>query len=158
MCAELEAGPIFGPHQFDLLIFADVLEHLEDPWLTLQKWLTVLKPGGCVVISLPNVQHFLVSFALVFRGSWEYRERGILDRTHLRFFTRKTMRKLIKDSGLVIEKEVPNLQPRGFRFRLIEKCSFGVLRGFLAQQWMYLARWNGSGDSSVHDITGQPES
>ena len=92
---------------FDTLIFADILEHVAYPLDTLRRWLPLLKANGCVLISLPNVRHFTVTIPLIFFGKWEYSDRGILDRTHLRFFTRESARKLIYDAGLQIEQELP---------------------------------------------------
>jgi 2-polyprenyl-3-methyl-5-hydroxy-6-metoxy-1,4-benzoquinol methylase len=73
----------------DCVIFADVLEHLVDPWQTLRRYRKLLKPGGTIVASIPNVANRVVLKGL-FRMRWDYEEFGILDRTHLRFFTRET--------------------------------------------------------------------
>ena len=100
----------YANKSFDTLIFADILEHLVHPLDTLRRWLPLLKENGCVVISLPNVRHFTVTIPLIFYGKWEYSDRGILDRTHLRFFTLESARKLICDAGLKIEQELPNVR------------------------------------------------
>ena len=63
-----------------------------------------LKPKGIFLASIPNVSHWQVSFALFFRGRWEYQQAGVLDRTHLRFFTEGTARALFESSGCIIEK------------------------------------------------------
>ena len=89
--------------QYDVIIFADVLEHLPWPLGVLQRYLDVLAPNGSVIISLPNVGLWSVRFAHLF-GQWNYEETGVLDRTHLRFFTRKTARWMIEKSGLHIER------------------------------------------------------
>lgn len=88
-----------GEKRFDVIIFADVLEHLVWPVSTLRRYLTWLKDGGTVMISLPNVGLWSVRFAHLF-GRWEYDETGVLDRTHLRFFTRKSARWLMSEAGL----------------------------------------------------------
>jgi len=75
-----------GP--FDCILFGDILEHLLDPWSTLQKYKRLLDKNGCVVISIPNIQHYSVILDLI-KGSWSYRDRGILDITHLRFLPTK---------------------------------------------------------------------
>jgi 2-polyprenyl-3-methyl-5-hydroxy-6-metoxy-1,4-benzoquinol methylase len=92
---------------FDVLIFADVLEHLAWPVGILERYLQNLAPGGSVIISLPNVGLWSVRFAHLF-GQWNYEETGVLDRTHLRFFTRKTARWLIEQAGLKIVKKTYN--------------------------------------------------
>ncbi len=88
-----------GDEQFDVLIFADVLEHVAWPVGVLRKYLRWLAPNGSVIVSLPNVGLWSVRFAHLF-GRWEYEETGVLDRTHLRFFTRKSARWLLGESGL----------------------------------------------------------
>jgi len=83
----------------DCVIFADVLEHLVDPWMVLRSWKERLASGGTVVASIPNVAHHSVVRGLV-RGRFDYVDAGILDRTHLRFFTRKTVFELFERAGL----------------------------------------------------------
>lgn len=82
-----------------MLIFADVLEHIPWPVGVLQRYLRWLAPNGSVIVSLPNVGLWSVRLAHLL-GSWNYAETGVLDRTHLRFFTRKTARWLLRECGL----------------------------------------------------------
>lgn len=86
---------------FDYIIFADVLEHMSDPWAALQNVRKHLKPEGKILMSLPNIMHFSVISKLIM-GSWEYEESGILDRTHLRFFTLNEIYKLAIMTGYEI--------------------------------------------------------
>ncbi|MCX5696483.1 MAG: class I SAM-dependent methyltransferase [Candidatus Omnitrophica bacterium] len=86
---------------FDAIIFADVLEHLKRPDLVLKKLTPYLKQKGSLLISLPNMAFFSVRFGLLF-GNFNYSEYGLLDKSHLRFFTLKTARKLIEDCGFKI--------------------------------------------------------
>lgn len=90
----------FGERPFDCILFGDVLEHLIDPWSTLRKYRKSLDKNGCVVVSIPNIQHYSVILGLI-KGDWSYQDRGILDRTHLRFFTYKEVVKLLDQPGLV---------------------------------------------------------
>jgi 2-polyprenyl-3-methyl-5-hydroxy-6-metoxy-1,4-benzoquinol methylase len=76
-----------GQRQFDCMIFADVLEHLADPQRCMTQALRHLQPGGCVVVSLPNVRHLSALLSIYGRGRFPQRDRGIFDRTHLRWFT-----------------------------------------------------------------------
>lgn len=92
---------------YDAIIFADVLEHLPWPVGVLKRYLQWLAPGGSVIISLPNVGLWSVRFAHLL-GRWEYEETGVLDRTHLRFFTRKSARWMIGAAGLEVAKTVYN--------------------------------------------------
>lgn len=97
--ADLDAGvpPLEG--EFDAIVCADVLEHLRDPAAVLVSVRRALASTGEVVISVPNVAHLWVRLSLLL-GRFDYAERGILDRTHLRFFTRRTLAALVRESGL----------------------------------------------------------
>ena len=96
-----------GEERFDVIIFADVLEHLPWPVGVLKRYLRWLAPGGSVIVSLPNVGLWSVRFAHLF-GRWTYDETGVLDRTHLRFFTRRTARWMIGEAGLNVVKATYN--------------------------------------------------
>ncbi|MDD9967394.1 MAG: class I SAM-dependent methyltransferase [Myxococcales bacterium] len=86
----------------DCLVFADTLEHMPDPWSVLAGMTRRLPPGTVVIVSLPNVMHHAV-LADLWKGRWDYRDEGVLDRTHLRFFTRMTAVELIESAGLTVE-------------------------------------------------------
>jgi SAM-dependent methyltransferase len=79
---------------YDALLFLDVLEHLVDPWNVLRESHRLLRPGGSIFVSLPNVAYWSVRKELAL-GRWRYTESGLLDRTHLRFFTAETARELL---------------------------------------------------------------
>lgn len=83
----------------DLILCLDVLEHLVNPWETIRKLDSLLKPGGQLIISVPNVRNYHVLTDLVLRGNFSYSESGILDRTHLRFFTRASAIELTETAG-----------------------------------------------------------
>lgn len=83
---------------YEVLMLADVLEHLRDPVTALKRLAPLLAPGGYAVISVPNVGNWGMRLALL-AGRWEYTERGILDRTHLRFFTLRTIVRAVRDAG-----------------------------------------------------------
>jgi SAM-dependent methyltransferase len=90
--------------EFDCVVFNDVLEHLLQPDRALALACALLRPDGCVVASIPNIGHFPTVWRLVMHGEWEYAERGILDKTHLRFYTRKSIRRLFEDAGFAINR------------------------------------------------------
>lgn len=90
----------FEPGTFDYVICADVLEHLVDPWTTLPRLVSLLRSDGRLIVSAPNVRHWTVVLPLLLKGRWRYTETGLLDRTHLRFFTRQTTLELIRGAGL----------------------------------------------------------
>lgn len=89
--------------KFDVIIFPAVLEHLRYPQKVLDTLLSHLKPGGKVIISLPNIAHFSMRIRLFF-GMFNYTKYGIMDDTHLRFYTYKTMKELVESQGLNIIK------------------------------------------------------
>jgi len=88
----------------------DVIEHVVDPWSLLGTIAQHLAPGGCVVAAIPNVRHLPVSAGLLFRGRWTYTGVGILDRTHVRFFTRETVVALFGEAGYEIDR-IDRLNP-----------------------------------------------
>jgi len=89
---------------FDCIVFNDVLEHMLDPASTLVLARALLSSGGCVVASIPNVRQFPTVWKLVIRGEWEYQECGILDKTHLRFFTRRSIMRLFQGAGFAVQR------------------------------------------------------
>ena len=89
---------------FDAIIFNDVLEHLPDPSAALRLARTLLKPGGFVVASIPNIRFFPTQWEIIVRGEWRYRDSGILDRTHLCFFTRKSILEMFAACDFEVEK------------------------------------------------------
>lgn len=85
--------------RFDCVVFLDVLEHLVDPWAALAATRELLRPGGQVIASIPNVQYLPVLWGLARHSRFDYTETGVLDRTHLRFFTWKSMSDMFIQSG-----------------------------------------------------------
>lgn len=99
---------------FSLALMLDVLEHLSSPEDLLRELLPLLSPGATALISVPNVAHWSVRIPLLF-GCFNYTERGILDRTHQRFFTRRTLRKMLSNfPQLTIESEAVSIPPIEF--------------------------------------------
>lgn len=98
---------ILGGVKFDALIFADVLEHLATPEAVLKSYLPWVRPGGTVLVSLPNVGLWSVRLSHLF-GNWNYTDTGVLDRTHLRFFTFNSARSLLRKAGVVLVKTTAN--------------------------------------------------
>jgi 2-polyprenyl-3-methyl-5-hydroxy-6-metoxy-1,4-benzoquinol methylase len=90
----------------DVIICADVLAHLRDPWTVLAWLRTLLAPGGHAVISVPNIAHWTARRALL-RGRFDYTDHGLLDRTHLRFFTRASAAELARRAGFAVRAERP---------------------------------------------------
>lgn len=98
--------------KFDYILLGDILEHLHDPWKTLSSARMLLKPEGNAIISIPNIGHIDTLIHVFIKGYWPYNDRGIFDRTHLRFFTIKNINDLVKVAGL----ETVSIE-RNFRYR-----------------------------------------
>ncbi len=96
-------NPAFSNRHYDCLVFADILEHLINPWPVLKKFVSVLSDDGVVVASIPNIAHPHIISQLR-RGLLRYRQAGLLDITHLRFFTKTTIGQLFYKAGLKIVK------------------------------------------------------
>jgi len=102
----------FSDGYFDYIVLGDVLEHLYDPWKTLKHLKTYLSSSGFIIASLPNISYWEILKDLILFDRWEYVEAGILDKTHLRFFTQRSLIKLFEESGLIIKKLIPQIPPR----------------------------------------------
>jgi SAM-dependent methyltransferase len=128
----------FPTESFDAIVFADVLEHLIDPWRVLREAVGVLADGGVVVASIPNLQNIDVLRRLL-RGRWEYRERGITDFGHLRFFTLHTIRCLFAQASLTME-HVGHRYRRSWWRELLCLLSAGRARAFWTRQYLVVGR------------------
>jgi len=128
----------FPPASFDLIVAADVLEHLRDPWGVLGRLRLTLKPGGRVVASVPNVKYIRVLFDLIFRDRFTYRSFGILDSTHLRFFTRRTAVKLFVAAGYHVTGASFRKSPH-WKSRMLDVVTLGLLRSFFSEQVLLVA-------------------
>jgi len=100
----------FEGRAYDHILFADVLEHLRDPLAVLRASSSFLKPGGQIIISVPNIGHWQILASLI-NNDFSYNNVGIMDRTHLRFFTEATLRQMIFDAGLQPQRIEPVLFP-----------------------------------------------
>ena len=89
---------------FDLIIANDVIEHMEKPWDFLQSIKTKMTANASIILSIPNVRYYHNLKELLYRKDWKYKNKGILDITHLRFFTEKSIVRLLNECGFEIEK------------------------------------------------------
>ncbi|MEZ0327946.1 MAG: class I SAM-dependent methyltransferase [Fimbriimonas sp.] len=88
--------------KFDLVTFNDVLEHMPEPGFVLRNTASVLNPGGCVLMSLPNIRYWDAFLQIAFGADFPQEDSGIFDRTHLRFFTQKSIRRFLPENGYEI--------------------------------------------------------
>jgi len=96
----MDLAEAFGDARFDAIVFGDVLEHLRDPLAVLRKARALLADRGSIVASIPNIAHGSVRLALL-AGRFDYQELGLLDSTHVRFFTRSSIEDLFREAGMV---------------------------------------------------------
>lgn len=131
---------------FDYIILADIVEHLRDPWEFLKRMKGLLKPDGRIIVSVPNVCHVSNIWNML-HGDWEYLDSGILDRTHLRFFTRKSFSRYLEQAGLQIQ----SIEPRKLVGDGHNKFIDGVLsledvaisrKELETIQWIFVASWS----------------
>ncbi len=148
-CEEVVMGAVeavsldYPLHSFDVILLIDVLEHLVDPVKTIYRLRPLLKPEGRILIALPNVAHWSIRFRLMF-GRFDYEDSGILDRTHLHFYTLRTARQLVESAGLEILKWdiVPDVPLLRFRSRLA-KANYRIahlLPNLLSTEALFVAR------------------
>ncbi len=98
--------PFAVPDGIDCLIYGDVLEHLRDPWTLLRRHAEYLSPDGTVLVCMPNVEHWSFAYRLL-SATFDYEDEGLLDRTHLRWFTPRTMAKALTAAGLQLSDVAP---------------------------------------------------
>lgn len=141
-CADMERTEVsFAGGQFNLVLCLDVLEHLVDPWAMVDRLVRQqLVPGGTIIVSVPNIRHFKVLLPLVFQGRWDYTDAGHLDRTHLRFFTRRSAIALLNHRNL----SSPVCRDTGFtgwsRKNLLNALTLGLFRDFVTYQFYLVAQ------------------
>lgn len=121
--------------QYDLVIMADVLEHLLDPWQVLAQLQQRVRHGTKLLLSVPNVRHKSVVFPLLLHGRFDYAAAGIMDRTHLHFFTRSSICAAVQQAGWRILDIAPFLK------RKYRRCWFPqwLLADFFAVQYFLIA-------------------
>jgi 2-polyprenyl-3-methyl-5-hydroxy-6-metoxy-1,4-benzoquinol methylase len=124
---------------YDLVLCLDVLEHLVDPWEAVRGLRTLLRPGGTLIVSLPNVRNHRVVLPLLLGGRWQYRDAGIMDRTHLRFFSRQSARELLAQAGLHITGEASTGHRRGDRDFWKDRLTLGLLSPLFVVQHLLRA-------------------
>jgi 2-polyprenyl-3-methyl-5-hydroxy-6-metoxy-1,4-benzoquinol methylase len=131
-----------GEERFDCIIAADVLEHLSDPWSVVGALSGLLADRGVVIASIPNIRHYTTLCTLLFRKHWPYRDRGIHDRTHLRFFAQKNVEQLFVNAGFHIDRLRRNYRvfERPYRInRYSRLLAIPPLRDLLTYQYLIVA-------------------
>jgi len=120
------------PASFDALILSEVLEHLVEPWTVLERVARLVRPGGTVLASSPNLAHWRVIAGLA-RGRFELADQGVFDRTHMRWFTPASFRAMFEQAGFEVPSVHP-ITPFSGRSRIISRLSGGRLDHLLMVQ------------------------
>lgn len=123
---------------FDCIVCADVLEHLSEPLPVLRRLREHLAPEGLLVCSIPNIRHYTAILRLVRRG-WSYDDFGLFDRTHLRFYSRQSMIRMLTDGGFAVVSTAPRIVASR-KMRALNALTGGALDEFLALQYLLTAR------------------
>ena len=126
--------------KFDVILMCDILEHLRDPWQTVRNMYRMTRPGGRIVISVPNITYVSV-FAEMLKGQWHYEDAGILDRTHLRFFTRETAMALLTQAGYHVAKVEWTLPDLPADLQELKKQLVPLLRGNMKEKYLEAYQW-----------------
>lgn len=132
----------FAQGSYDTIVMADVIEHLRDPVAVLGRLRPYLSSGGKLLISTPNVANWSMRLRLM-GGRWDYTDRGLLDRTHLRFFTRKTLIATVRGAGFAITEldvtcPLPAMRREPFN-RMAHRAA-SIWKTLLAYQFVVVAR------------------
>jgi 2-polyprenyl-3-methyl-5-hydroxy-6-metoxy-1,4-benzoquinol methylase len=123
---------------FDLVICADVLEHLVDPWSVVAALARRVADDGLLVVSIPNIRHYRALWRIAFGAGFRYEKEGTFDATHLRFFDRAGVERMLRDGGWMPERWSSSGGRRGARF--LSALRLGGVSEYLAYQWHVAAR------------------
>lgn len=125
---------------FDCIIFNDVLEHFLYPWIVLRNSRSFLKESGYFIGSIPNVRCFPNIKNLLFRKEWSYEDSGILDKTHVRFFTKKSAKTMLELCGYQVVKTIGIYPYLSFKFELLNLILLNSIKDMRYHQFVYVAK------------------
>jgi predicted TPR repeat methyltransferase len=133
---------------YDCILMLDILEHLVDPWETLNFIKSLLCKEGVIILSIPNIANLKVIAPLVFWDDFKYSEAGILDKTHLRFFTQKSGINLVESAGLIVSRiqstgpsKISQIKsPAGVAAYILSTVTLRLFERFIAHQYLIVAK------------------
>lgn len=126
--------------KFDCIVFNDVLEHMVYPENALIVARNYLAEGGAVVASIPNILHFYNILEILKSQDWRYTDAGIMDKTHLRFFTKKSIERMFRQCGFSDLNIIGINESHGLKFSLVNFLSLGYINGMRYIQYAVIAR------------------
>jgi SAM-dependent methyltransferase len=143
------------PAYFDVVVFNDVLEHLVDPFTVLTRIKSKIRDGGMVVSSIPNIRYYETLSDLVLHKNWEYQESGILDRTHLRFFTTRSIHLMYERLGYEVLRHEGNnpMKKRPLSYRLANFLLAGKISDMQFEQFVTWARPIATSESKAEEAS-----
>ncbi len=134
----------FEPRSVDGLILADVIEHMPHAWDRLREMASIVRKGGWVVISVPNMRSLKVVFTFIIRGDWPEEETGVFDATHVEMMSKPRLERWCRAAGLTVDVwEVVYLSEstaKGKLLRVFDRATFGLLRTWVSLQWQCRCR------------------
>lgn len=142
ICANVETIELpFSEGYFEYIIMGDMIEHLYDPWLLIRKLRPYLKKEGYILASIPNIRNWRIIKDLVLKGEWNYSSKGLLDDTHLRFFTKKSILKLFSSKDFLVHRIIPRfkLEARS-KANLVNKLTLALFEDFVTVQYIIKAK------------------
>ncbi len=128
----------FPEGYFDVIIYGDILEHLMDPWNVLKKHKDLLRPGGHVIASIPNIAHYKILRDLR-NKEWRYEKAGLLDETHLRFFTIKSIKRMFIEAGYRIVS-ISNIVRASQTMKRLNKLLLNRIIDSITEQYIIVAQ------------------
>jgi len=140
---QIDFSAYFPFGYFYCIVFADSLEHLRNPWEVLKKSVDFLDTNGVIIASIPNVRHYSTILSLTIRGYWPYRERGIHDINHLRFFTLKNIEEMFQNAKLKIIKikRKYRIIERGHPLNRFSTCfALPLIKDLITFQYLIVAK------------------
>ncbi len=125
---------------FDCIFFNDILEHLIEPADILLKFKAKLRANGIIICSVPNVRYFFNLFGLIVKKDWTYQNAGVLDKSHLRFFTKKSFSALLRDVGydVVLTKGINPI--KSYKFDILNLFTFFLFSDTRYLQYVFVAK------------------
>jgi 2-polyprenyl-3-methyl-5-hydroxy-6-metoxy-1,4-benzoquinol methylase len=135
-----DAFDLIPDHYFDCITFNDVLEHLQEPAEILKKIKPKLTKNGIIIASIPSVRYFYNLVELIVRKEWEYKDSGILDETHLRFFTQKSMKRMFENAGYYLVNIQGVNEIKYWKFQLLNFATLGLLNDMKYLQFVCVAK------------------
>jgi 2-polyprenyl-3-methyl-5-hydroxy-6-metoxy-1,4-benzoquinol methylase len=129
---DIESAELPYQNYFDFVVCGDILEHLKDPWEMARKIHGWLKNGGKLIVSIPNIRYWRIIRDLVFLGKWEYVDSGILDQTHLRFFTKREFVFLLEKANFKINRQ--DMVVNGLKQNIFNNMTLKIFEEFMGSQ------------------------